>query len=687
MLYPASAEQQVIIDTIKDKNIIVNAVAGSGKTTTCLHIAKAYADWNILLLTYNAKLKAETRERIKLQGLTNITAHNYHAFCLANYVSACHNETHLKQALLCEPRKPFYYDLIIVDESQDMTEIYCSLVKKILNYKGNYIDIEIPRLLLLGDVRQAIYDFMGADSRYLTLADKIYTGREFVRLSLSVSYRLTPPMCDFMNKCVLGKQVMTSGKTGNFHKPRYIMQDTYDSVRILNVIVDLLTEYEPEDIFILAYSIRQNGSFQSPVVKLEHLIKRDSRTKNVPVFAPVSDEERLKDEVMCGKLTFSTFHQAKGLERKVVIIMGADDSQYKYYMRDEKSRECPNILYVAMTRAIERLILFHDIKNDYLRFINHAELANYCEYEGAKCSNIPTKAQPIQEISVSTLLRHQREDTIMKCYALLTTNIIREAEPLISIPDIIKSRGLFEGVAEITGTAIPIAYEIRILGKCSYIAQHMKKLNMTDMVNLTSAQIAEISTHYMANNNYIFKTKQIESFDWIDEENLVACVENMKSLNLGVGEFEHKMHNKTGKSLCGIADFISLDSIYEFKCVKQLTEVHHLQLALYMFMLPNVAIIGTLVRTIKNGVEYEGEIVKFTKLGATIKCAKKSVFIGKEYTVIESARRAYLYNILSNHLIEVIADYDVLAQIFALLMEKYDEKITFDDEAFLQRIK
>ena len=47
----------------------------------------------------------------------------------------------------------------------------------------------------------------------------------------------------------------------------------------------------------------------------------------------------------------STFHQVKGLERKVVIIMSFDASQ---------NHQDDPVLYVASTRAEERLSLIHD---------------------------------------------------------------------------------------------------------------------------------------------------------------------------------------------------------------------------------------------------------------------------------------------------------------------------------------
>jgi len=72
MLSP-SPEQQEIIDCVKEGfNVLVDAVAGSGKTTTVLFLAHAVPDKKITLFTYNSRLKAETRDRVRALGLTNI---------------------------------------------------------------------------------------------------------------------------------------------------------------------------------------------------------------------------------------------------------------------------------------------------------------------------------------------------------------------------------------------------------------------------------------------------------------------------------------------------------------------------------------------------------------------------------------------------------------------------------------
>jgi hypothetical protein len=82
----ASEEQMEIIKRIQEGcNVIVDSVAGSGKTTTCLHIAKECPFLSILLLTYNKSLKAETRERVKSLGIRNLEVHSYNAMGVKYY--------------------------------------------------------------------------------------------------------------------------------------------------------------------------------------------------------------------------------------------------------------------------------------------------------------------------------------------------------------------------------------------------------------------------------------------------------------------------------------------------------------------------------------------------------------------------------------------------------------------------
>jgi len=138
-LSPPSDEQKLIIEAAckKDCNIQVNAVAGSGKTTTILHIAQAYqliGDSSVLVLQYNERLKTETRIKQKKFKLNNLDVHNFHAFVQNYYNESGKDSKGMLKVIrtMKPPMKHFSYELIIIDEIQDMTPDFFKFLCKII---------------------------------------------------------------------------------------------------------------------------------------------------------------------------------------------------------------------------------------------------------------------------------------------------------------------------------------------------------------------------------------------------------------------------------------------------------------------------------------------------------------------------------------------------------------------------
>ena len=126
MLPEPSAEQQAVIGAMhRGNNAIVDSVAGSGKTTTSLLLASQLPDKRIVLITYNRRLKEETRERVDAQDITNLEVHSYHSMGLKYYKDPCFTDMDLRDILRqkMRPRKALLADIFIFDEAQDMTPI------------------------------------------------------------------------------------------------------------------------------------------------------------------------------------------------------------------------------------------------------------------------------------------------------------------------------------------------------------------------------------------------------------------------------------------------------------------------------------------------------------------------------------------------------------------------------------
>ncbi len=624
MLPPISQEQQNVVDSInKSQNVIVESVAGSGKTTCNIYIAKSCPTKSILLLTYNAKLKIETRERVSNLAITNIEIHSYHSFCVKYYNPKCFTDYQIINIINSNTNqiKNFQYDLIILDEAQDISPLYHQLICKI------FVDNLNPlcQICLLGDRAQSIYDFNRADSRFIIYADQIFNLNKYqwTKCTLSQSYRVTKETAQFVNNC-MGKQFGIKSDKVYGNKPKYLITDSFSESIFCKQFVELkdcLKKYKPEEIFILAPSVKNE---KSPVRQLENLIKKN--LKNVPVYVPVSDEEKLDEQILKNKLVFSTFHQSKGLERKVVFVYGFDDSYFKYFKKDKDPKKCPNELYVAVTRALEHLVIIHGITNGYLQFLNKNLLNTYANIiKDGELQIQQYKITKTYEIAVTDLIKHLPVDVLNICIGYLTINKVKDKSDKINIP--FKSEQLlgYESLGEITGTAIPSYLQYKTSGIMSIYNESIKycrennikksDVNSPDFIdsdysdqentiliqkydleniNLTKLKPDEllyIANYYCAKKSgFLYKIYQITNYNWLSEENLNNAYNRLVQLGIGKkAKYEQyfeisKMSELLDRRLYGYIDCIDSNNIYEFKCVNKIENEHYLQLATYMFL-------------------------------------------------------------------------------------------------------
>lgn len=672
MLLPnISEEQKYIIDNIKIKNVIVDAVAGSGKTTTNLHLAK-HLSYNILLLTYNSKLKLETREKIKLLNISNLEVHSYHSFCVKYYNNTCFTDTGINKILKgkIKPLNKFCYQLIVLDEAQDIRSLYFELICKI--YKDN---IDMAKLCILGDKKQSIYDFNNADSRYIELADKIFilNNFEWVKCTLSVSFRITNTMAEFANKCVLGENRLKAHNISKI-KPRYIMCNCFndENPKIMRTYKELIyyfdIGYKPHEIFILAPSL--TGA-RSPCRILENVIKQNM--KNINIFVPTNDDEKLDQDILNDKLVFSTFHQSKGLERKVVIVFNFDNSYFDYYKKNANRNFCPNELYVAITRAKEYITLFHNSSNKYLEFINTDLISTYC-YTENRLSTYKDKSISINKLSsksVTALLRHLPEKVIDNCLEFI--NIIPNSKFIIeeiNVSTKTDNNETTENISDINGILIPVLYEYKLKRNITIIDEFYKleytekikeynifkfDFNNIQLKNLTIPDLLYICNCWLScNTGYLFKICQIQNYDWIDDSLAMQLLLRMCNLNISkTSKFEYEINSYNepelqGYLIHGSIDCIDIDNniVYEFKCVNNIEKQHYLQLALYMYLY---------------------EIEKLRK------------------GIINNNTKYVLFNIIKNEYYEIKSDLNNLRLMVSyLIFEKFQNNKKITDEDFIK---
>jgi len=553
-----SDEQRIIFEHIKEgKNVIVDSIAGSGKSTTIINIAQLMPEKLFLHVTYNSMLRKEFKQKVISLNLTNIEVHTYHSLAVKYFHPTAFTDTGIREILalnilpVCEIP---LFDIVVLDECQDMTRLYYNFIRLVVSLISNErsrcntekyggwfeghdgegvsyseerpnptfrvgvvypnvgskmgftggeapnegapmnIDgvenntshtLSPPQLLFLGDYKQCLYEFKGADWRYLTLADKIwnspphYTPDSFVHCSLKTSYRITNQMSSFVNNVMLGEYRMNACREG---APVIYIRNTRFNIEriIIHHIKRILDEGDlPSDIFILAPSVK--GPF-SNVRRLENVLVESG----IPCHVPMFENERISDEkVINGKVVFSTFHSVKGRQRKYVFVMNFDNSYFAFNARNLKSTVCPNTLYVATTRATHQLYLL-EINNhptdrplEFLR-MSHSQMSqtDYIDFKGRPQSVFYEEVKapreedkiPVHRVTPTDIIKFLPESVIEKITPVLKRIIkpvLYQSHPgacyEIDVPSIVYLKnGLYEDVTDLNGVAIPAIY-------CDYI--------------------------------------------------------------------------------------------------------------------------------------------------------------------------------------------------------------------------
>ena len=474
-----SEEQQKAIDFIlAGDNVVLDAVAGSGKSTTILSLARQVPDkTRILQLAYNAILRKEVKAKLKEREIKNVKVHTFHSLAVKYYLPYAHTDTGInkivRENMLPKLQIP-KFEIIVLDEAQDMSFLYFQFMAKFAFDMGAKF-----QLCVLGDYMQGIYEFKGADIRSLTHAHLIWrnhpllSSRVFQQCTLQTSYRITNQHARFNNDVLLGMSRLKAVKDGPIVE--YIRNNRANAERIViaKIIQLIKTGVSPGDIFVLSASVK---GVNSNVRRMENALVE----RNIPCYVPIFENEGIEDKVIEGKVVFSTFHSVKGRERPVVIVMGFDQSYFDIYGQELPNDKCPNAIYVACTRSTSKLILlekddnFYDRPFDFMKK-THREMREegYVEFSGVPREKFyekpafnpeePTEKERFFDVAPSELAKYVSDHVMENIAPLIETIFIQEVEPTdestIDIPNMIQtSRGLYEDVCDLNGIALPSIY-------------------------------------------------------------------------------------------------------------------------------------------------------------------------------------------------------------------------------------
>jgi ATP-dependent exoDNAse (exonuclease V) beta subunit len=285
-----SEEQENIYNNVSQgHNVVVDAVAGTGKTTLILSIAGRLPNKKILQITYNKSLRHEVMKRAIDMELENIKIHTFHSLAVKYYSREAHTDIELRK-IINNKKKPGSrideLDLLVLDECQDMTFLYFQLIVKFIMDMGHKI-----QLLILGDYMQGLYEFKGSDVRFLKLGDSLWKKlpnlrtNEFCKCTMKMSYRITNQMCLFINNALLGESRMAACRDGE--PVFYIRNSIYNLIKIVYAeILKLFSQgVTPGEIFIIGASVKGD---RSAIGKLENLLVE----RDIPCYVPMMEDEK-----------------------------------------------------------------------------------------------------------------------------------------------------------------------------------------------------------------------------------------------------------------------------------------------------------------------------------------------------------------------------------------------------------
>ena len=644
---PVSEEQQAIIThVINGYNVAVDACAGSGKSTTILSTAMAMPHKLFLLITYNKSLRKEIQEKVVELGIKNVAVHTYHSLAVAIYDPEAFVDKAMR--LLVQQNRPplrlIPADIIVLDEAQDMTFLYFRLIVKYIK------DLNTPiQLMVLGDFMQGLYEFKGADIRFLTKAHEIWNQfhllqtQQFELCSLKTSYRITMPMADFVNNILLGEPRLQAIKPGE--PVIYIRRRIHELERfVVSTIRDLLHQSaaKPADIFILGGSVKGPNS---AIRRIENALV----DANIPCHVPMSETaDQIDEEVIKGKIVFSSFHTSKGRQRPFVFVVGFDHSYFKINARTLDPLQCPNTIYVATTRASQRMFLLETDEwpsDRPFKFLqkNHHEMARqpYIDFRGNPRIKFEEEALSNQQkesshrVSPTDLTKFISEQVLENITALLDSLFIKESsDTTLDMPSTIKtSEGFFEDVSDLNGIAIPsLLYDyILTLYDTSDEAPEgilfqMIRENLSQTKPHKHRYLKEqplipvcenISDYlYMANvleaaqEKLYFKLKQIhrDEYTWLTPAVLGQCKRRMlqvlqKEIKRGEPKMEHVIvsydddfaNERLNREIAPFMtdsfvfsariDLMTVNTLWELKCTSEITAEHMIQTVVYAWIM------------------------------------------------------------------------------------------------------
>lgn len=548
-----SSEQQLFIEkALQGKNILVDACIGSGKTTAIQSLCnKLPSTKKVLYLTYNKLLKLDAKSKIKKR---NVTVTNYHGFAYMRLQRSGISVgiSDLIQTFIQE--KPFIgkYDVLIIDEYQDIEQEFAELLQMVKNCNTGI------QIIAVGDMEQKIYD------KTTLNVESFMKGflEEHLRLKFTQCFRLSNNLASMLGR-VWKKQIKG---VNDYCKVEEMTQED---------IVKFLAEQNTADILCLG---SRTGAMSDVLNTLEEAYPHKYNKKTV--YATISDNDSMgKTEPKEDSAIFTTYDSSKGLERKICIVFDFTESYWS--VRISKPQQSyvvlRNIFCVAASRGKNHIIF---VKPEEA-MLSEKTLSTFTE-----------KNQKFEDLDISEMFEFKYKEDVEKCYSQLKINkLTLEDNSIIDIKgtddliDLSPCIGIYQEAVFFDNYQIDEAIKLKLLLNPALAIQYTKKVKNSSLdqkiLFLVSFETKQKRYRTQAITPFVTKEQselirtRLKTRLNKDEDAQVECQIDFYDQRNGEIKFSAK----------GFADVVKDDIVYELKFVSELTHEHFLQCASYMVAL------------------------------------------------------------------------------------------------------
>ena len=369
-------QQEQLARSLGDGHCVIHGVAGSGKTLILAYRAQhlAQAEQSVLVLCFNVALASKLRSLLVGKDLNpQVTVRHFHGWCtdmLRRYNLPCPDaRTHrgedyiraLEQSVIAAVESggipKGQYSAVMVDEGHDFAPDWLKLVAQMVNPSTD-------SLLVLYDDAQNLYGQRAKRQFSFKALGIKAQGRTTI---LKLNYRNTAQV--LMLAYAFAKEIMqpTDGKDEDL--PPMVEPNSAGREGPVPVLVKC-ANYKAE-IAHIVQRVRQLQERGTPLNEMAIIYRAkwmgevaflELQQAEVPVAWLNQNSSSRHYDPLSPSIKLMTMHSSKGLEFPVVFIPGLGHLPNAQGEMADEAR----LLYVAMTRAIEMLVLTGDRRSAFV---------------------------------------------------------------------------------------------------------------------------------------------------------------------------------------------------------------------------------------------------------------------------------------------------------------------------------